>query len=53
MLERLGVCRSIADVELIPKMLFLSKSIDGLKKNAFYVRHDIFLFGSLVSPRFK
>ena len=43
MLKRHGICRSIADVELIQKMWFLSKSVDCLfQKTPFCATHDIF-----------
>ena len=54
MLKRHDICRSITDVELIPKMFFWTKSVDGLfQKRVFRVRHDIFFIGGLASPCFK
>ena len=42
MLKRYYICRSIADLELIPKMSFLSKSVGGLfRKIDFCVRQDM------------
>ena len=48
MLKRYDICRSITDVELIPKMCFLRKLVDGLFPiRQFCVRHDIFFVGGL------
>ena len=47
MLKRNDKYHSIADVP-IPKMLFVSKSVDGLfQKLHFCVRHDIFFVSDL------
>ena len=48
MLKRNDKYYSIADDVPIPKMLFLSKSVDGLiQKLHFCVWHDIFFFSGL------
>ena len=48
MLKRNDKYHSIVDDVPIPKMYFLSKSVDGLfQKLHFCVRHDIFFVGDL------
>ena len=50
MLKIYDIRHSIADLELIPKMQLLSKSVDGLfEKNDFCVRPDMFFIDGLVS----
>ena len=51
MLKRNDKYHSIADDVPIPKMHFLSKSVDGLfQKLHFCVSHDIFFFSGLAEP---